>query len=205
MSEDIDAPEPPATEKAERARTRRRWLTLAEVVAVTGVAIAGLNLYSNWAERRDAAIEHGVEQSSAAREKSRIELTGTVKNGGKELVLTDRHHDLSEAMIAFPTTLGVGIQHPAGEPAIEADWFAGPLLKLTDGGADDKTGRLPALVTVRYFVGDDARTASAIYDVIWRTEGRFPFGRSLKIEGMKLRQRGGTQATLHAAWARLKP
>ena len=204
MSEDVDVPEAPA-EKAERARSRRRWLTLAEIVAVTGVGIAGLNLYSNWADRRETAAERSVEQSSDAREKARLDLVGTVKRDGKELLLSDERHDLSEAVIAFPKALGVATQRPAGEPAIEVDWFDTPLLKLTDGGADDKTGRVPVLVTVRYFVGDDARTASAIYDVVWRTEGRRFMGRSLKIEGMKLRQRGGSQAALDAAWGRLKP
>ncbi len=214
MSEDIDIPElsnpesaspEPAVEKAERARSRRRWLTLAEIVAVAGLAIAGLNFYSNWAERRDSSVERTAEQSSAAQEKARVELVGTVKNDGKELLLSDEHHDLSEATVAFPKALGIAPQHPAGEPAIEADWFDKPLLKLTDGGADDKTGRLPVLVTVRYFVGDDARSASAIYDVVWRTKGHMLRGRSLGVEGMKLRQRGGSQTTLDAAWAKLKP
>ncbi|TPG14402.1 hypothetical protein [Sphingomonas oligophenolica] len=205
MNGDVDIPDPPTEEKADRARSRRRWLTLAEIVAVTGVGIAGLNLYSNWAERRDSAAERSVEQSSAAQEKARVELVGTVKHDGKELLLNDAHHDLSEATIAFPQALGIAIQHPAGEPAIEARWFDQPLLKLTDSGADDKTGRLPVLVTVRYFVGDDARTTSAIYDVVWRTKGHLFGGRSLGIEGMKLRRRGGSQAALDAAWARLKP
>lgn len=205
MSEDIDPPEPVATETADRARSRRRWLTLAEIVAVTGVGIAGLNLYSNWAERRDSAADRSVEQSTEAREKARVELVGTVKNDGKELLLSDAHHDLSEATIAFPNALGIAVQRPPGEPAIEARWFNQALLKLSDGGADDKTGRLPVLVTVRYFVGDDARTTSAIYDVVWRTKGHLLSGRSLGIEGMKLRQRGGSQAALDAAWTRLKP
>jgi len=78
-------------------------------------------------------------------------------------------------------------------------------LHQTDGGADDRTGRVPVLITVRYFVGDDPRTASGVYDVIWRTKGQFLGGRSLRIEGMKLRQRGGSPASLDAAWQKLKP
>ena len=204
MSEEIDIPET-TVEKADRARSRRRWLTLAEIVAVVGVAIAGLNLYSNWADRRETAAERAVAQSTDAHEQARVELVGAVTDGGDSLTLSDEHHDLSEAVIAFPKALGVATQRPAGDATIEADWFAKPLLKLTDGGADDRTGRLPVLVTVRYFVGDDARTASGIYDVVWRTEGHMLRGRSLKIQSLKLRQRGGSQAALDAAWARLKP
>ena len=205
MSDDVDLPEPPTEAKRERARTRRRWLTLAEIVAVAGVGIAGLNLYANWSDRQDQAANRSAERSSEAREKARVELIGTVKDGGRHLALSDAHHDLSEATIAFPTSLGIAMQHPAGEPTIDADWFADPLLKLTDGGADDRTGRLPVLVTVRYFVDDEARTANAVYDLVWRTEGHMLRGRTVKIEGMKLRQRGGSQAVIDAAWARLKP
>lgn len=205
MSDDIDIAEPPSSEKADRARTRRRWLTLAEIVAVIGVAIAGLNLYANWVDRRDQAAEHSAEQSSEARDKARVELVGTVERDGRSLKLTDARHDLSEAVIVFPTSLGIATQRPPGDPAIEADWFATPLLTLTDGGSDDRTGRLPVLVTTRYFVGDNPQTATAIYDIIWRTSGRWLRGRTLRIEGMKLRQRGGTQKTLDAAWARLTP
>jgi hypothetical protein len=210
MSEDVDIPEPPtedapAEEKAERARTRRRWLTLAEIVAVTGVVIAGLNLYTNWTDRRDQAAERTAADRQTAHDKARVELVGTVASGGKVLKLSDETHDLSEATIAFPKALGLAVRHPAGDPEIDADWFASPILKLTDGGADDRTGRVPVLITVRYFVGDDPRTASGVYDVIWRTKGQFLGGRSLRIEGMKLRQRGGSPASLDAAWQKLKP
>ena len=205
MSEDVDPPELQVEEKIERARARRRWLTLAEVVAVTGVFIAGANFYANWADRRDQAALRSAEQRADDTERARVELIGTIGHGGKTLTLSDAHHDLSEAAIAFPQALRIGAQHPAGEPTIQSDWFDKALLKLTDGGSDAKTGRLPVLITVRYFVGDAPRTARSIYDIIWRTEGHFLGGRSLRIEGIKLRQRGGSQAALDAAWSRLKP
>ena len=107
--------------------------------------------------------------------------------------------------IAFPKALGVATQRPAGEPAIEAKPFAGALLKLTDGGADDRSGRLPVLVTASYLDGDATRTARGIYDVIWRTRGRLLQGRALELTGLRLRRRGGDQAALDAAWAREKP
>ena len=37
--------------KAEAAAARRRWLTLAEIVAIAGVVIAGLTLWNNWQGR----------------------------------------------------------------------------------------------------------------------------------------------------------
>src|SRR3546814_3057877 len=37
-----------AVAKAEAAATRRRWITLAEGLAIAGVAIAALTLWTNW-------------------------------------------------------------------------------------------------------------------------------------------------------------
>lgn len=192
-------------ERKEAAATRRRWITLAEVLAVAGVLIAALTLWSNWADRREDAAARTATETSAAREKARLDLVGTVADGGRTLALKDARHDLREAEIAFPTATGVGSKRPAGDPEIDADWFDDVLLKLTDGGPDTRTGRLPVLVTVRYWDGDIDRAASGIYDVIWRTEGRVLRGRTLRIEGLKLRQRGGSTKLLDAAWARAKP
>lgn len=192
-------------ERREAAATRRRWVTLAEVVAVAGVMIGALTLWLSWSDRRQDQADKAATETAEAREKARVELTATVDDGGQTLALKDARHDLSDAVVTFPTPLGIGTQRPSGDPAIEADWFAATLLRLTDGGADERTGRLPVLLTVRYWDGDTARTATAIYDVVWRTEGRMLRGRMLTLTGLRLRQRGGTQGQLDAAWAREKP
>jgi hypothetical protein len=97
------------------------------------------------------------------------------------------------------------VQRPAGDPEIAAEWVAPALLKLTDGGADERTGRLPVLITVRYWDGDVARSTSGVYDIVWRTKGQLLRGRALLLEGLKLRQRGGSQAAVDAAWKRVRP
>jgi hypothetical protein len=192
-------------DRREAAATRRRWVSLAEVLAVVGVVIAALTLWINWSDRRaDVAAKTAV-ATSDARDRSRVDLVGTVERGGKSLALKDPRHDVQDAAIVFPKALGVATQHPVGDPAIDADWFADALLTLTDGKADARTGRLPVLVSVTYWDGDVSRSSSAIYDIVWRTEGRFLRGRALRIEGWKLRQRGGSQAALDAAWVRAKP
>lgn len=193
------------TERREAAATRRRWVTLAEVVAVAGVLIAALTLWTNWSEHRADEADKIAAQSSAARERSRIDLSAIVQDGGDTLLLKDARHDLQDVTITFPRALGVSPQRPPAEPVIDASWVSAPLLKVTDGGSDDRAGRLPVLVSVHYFDGDTTRSASGIYDVIWRTEGRLLRGRALKLEGLRVRQRGGDQAKLDAIWAREKP
>ncbi len=193
------------TETADQKRTRRRWLTLAELVAVAGVVIAALSLWQNWSDRRADKAAAVAAGAAAAKDKARIELTATVADGGRVLKLADLRHDISDVTVTYPKALGVPVQHPSGNPVISADAIAAPLLKLTDGGADDRTGRLPALITVTYVDGDDSRSASGLYDVVWATHGRFGRGRVLKLTGLRLRQRGGDAAALELAWTREKP
>ena len=173
-------------EAAERAKSRRRLLTLAEFVAVAGLMVAALTLYLNWSQRH---------------ERARLDLSATVESDGRRLALRDPNHDLQELTIDFPTKSGIGRQVPVGDPVIEAEPIAGPMLALTDGEADTREGRLPALITTRYWDGDTARTVTGLYDVIWSTHGRLFRGRTLRLEGLRLRDRNGTKAKLDAAWA----
>ena len=184
-------------------KTRRRWINLAELVAVAGVVIAALGLYVSWSDRRESAADKAATVATEAKERGRLELTATAD--GDTLRLTDARHDLTDVTIAFPSALGVSAQRPSGDPVIEASSFADTLLKLTDGGADDRSGRLPVLVTASYIDGDATRTARGIYDIVWQTKGRMLRGRALEVTGLRLRQRGGTQAALDAAWTREKP
>lgn len=190
------------SETADQARTRRRWITLAELVAVAGVVIAALTLYLNVSDRRaDEAARAAAAQKDATAQ-SRVALTGTVDDAS--VTLKDPRHDITDTTILFPKALGVGKQAPV-EPRIDADMFRKPLLKLTDGGPDTRTGRLPVLITTRYWDGDATRSARGLYDIIWRTHGRRFFGRALTIEGFRLRQTGGDAAALESAWAAAKP
>lgn len=193
----------PRNETAEQKATRRRWINLAELVAVAGVIIAALGLYVSWSDRRESAADKAIATASEAQERGRLDLTATAD--GDTLRLTDARHDLTDVTIAFPKALGVAAQRPAGDPAIDGKPIAQPLLKLTDGGTDDRSGRLPVLIAASYIDGDAPRTARGIYDLVWRTRGRLLRGRALELTGLRLRQRGGTQAALDAAWAREKP
>lgn len=189
------------SETREQAATRRRWVTLAELVAVAGLVIAALGFWNSWSERREAAAERQAEAAGEAKARARLDLRATVEDS-RRVVLRDPRHELQEVVFAFPRQLGLGERRPAAAAVIERGWFDGALLKATDGGPDEREGRLPVLVTARYLDGDVERTASAIIDVVWRTEGNLLSGRSLEIEAARLRQRGGDQARIDALWAR---
>ncbi len=187
------------SETADQAATRRRWISLAEIVAVSGVIIGALTLWMNWSERRSEAQEKVVAAQAASAAEARLALHAELADGGKEVRLTDPAHDLLETTIRFPTVLAIGQQRPA-TPRIERDWFADAVLKATDGGADKREGRLPVLVSTRYRVGDKTREGQAIVDVVWRTNGRLIGGRTLSIESAQVREPGGSVKRIDALW-----
>src|SRR5262249_30688604 len=121
--------------------------------------------------------------------------------------LADRNAAVQEIEVRFPAALGISGKESSAEPAIEAGWFDSELLDLTDGGPDERTGKLPMLITATWWDGDRQLSDSAIYDVVWRTEGRTLQGRTLTLRGITLRQRvkGDGKAALEAAWAKEKP
>ncbi|WP_343525244.1 hypothetical protein [Sphingomonas sp.] len=192
---------PAGDEAADRARSRRRLLSLAEFVAVAGLIVAALTLYLNWSQRRSDAADKAASANAQQHERGRLDLVATVENDGRRIALRDPNHDIQDVTIDFPAKSGIARQAPVGDPVIDADPIAGPMLALTDGQADTKEGRLPVLITTRYWDGDTARTATGLYDVIWSTHGRWLRGRALRLEGLRLKDRHGTVAKLDAAWA----
>jgi len=179
----------------------RLRLSVAELVAIAGVAIAGLTFWNGWLERRTATEEKVATAAGEARSRARLDLTATPADDGERLVLAGGDHELSELVIAFPRALGIPAQRPA-TPAIDTAWFRDELLRRTDDGADTRQGVLPVLVTARYWDGETARTATSTYDLVWRTDGRVLRGRIVRLEAMRLRDRTGTQESLDRAFTR---
>ena len=191
-------------ERAEAAKTRRRWISLAEIVAVAGVLIAALSLYLGWAERRDAAAEKQAEQSAAARKTTTARLVGTVEDDGERVALADpAQAAVASIDVRFPPALGLATQDTIVPPRIEADWIDRAVLKLTDGGADAVRGRMPVLIAATIAEGDRPAVDRAIYDVVFATEGRTFGGRTLKLEGVVFRERvrSDAAARLDTLWA----
>lgn len=194
-----------AVDRAEAAATRRRWVTLAELVGVAGLIIAAAGLWMSWSDRRADDQAKQVEKASEAKVRTLVMLKGTVEKGGDRLKLSDAAHDVQNIDVTFPSALGIAAQNSVLEPRIEASWFSGPLLSLTDNGPDSQEGRLPVLITASYWDADTERRDTAIYDVVWKTKGRMLLGRALHVEGLMLRERAGSKARLDAIWAREKP
>jgi len=181
-------------------QARRRWLTIAEIVAVAGVVIAGLSLWNNWQDRRDASATKAAERIAGAQERRRYDVQGAPTSGGDAILLAmDDAHPLTDIRVTFPAALGAGT-HDVVDRRIPLDWFAEPLRKATDGGPDDATGRVPVLIRYTYLVDDRPLAKQAIYDLVWRSHGRALRGRGFELVDFRLRQAGGGQARLDAMW-----
>lgn len=210
--EDPTSPETPierAVAKAEAAATRRRWLTLAEIVAIAGVVIAGLTLWNNWQAREADQAEQraaAAEAASAARASSVVTLTATPRHDGEMLALKDPQHNIQSIEVRFPSALGVAPQSSTVNLALESGWFGKALLDATSKGPAEQSGRLPVLITADYWSGEQHMTDNAIYAVIWQSHGRLLRGRALQLKGIVLERRhGATQAAVDALWEAQKP
>ena len=193
------------SETPDQARTRRRWVTLAEVVAVAGLVIAALGLWMNWSDRRSDEAERAAARVGEQRQHGLVTLTATVERGGGSLLLVDPQHTVATATVELPRALGITAQDAMPGPRILSSWFERPLLQLTDGGADDISGRLPVLITTTWWDGPDQRRDSAVYDVLWSIHGRLIGGRRIELTGLSLRSRGGSTAALDRAWQQVRP
>ncbi|OWK33995.1 hypothetical protein [Sphingomonas dokdonensis] len=181
-------------------KSRRRLITLPEMVAVLGLVVGALTLGLNWSDKRQAAQERAAASAAAGAAKVRLNLDADLARGGSEIRLSDAQHELIDTAIDFPSALGIERQAPA-TARIDKDWFAAAVLKATDGGADDREGRLPLLVTTRYMVGDSPREGRGIVEIVWRTHGRLVGGRSLTIEAVRVREQKGDRKRIDALWS----
>uniref|UniRef100_UPI0035CA0DA3 hypothetical protein n=1 Tax=uncultured Sphingomonas sp. TaxID=158754 RepID=UPI0035CA0DA3 len=190
-----------AVAKAEAAATRRRWINLGEFIAVAGLIIAGVSLYLNWSDRRADEADRHIATVKAERDQARFDIRAVAaKNGATLLLQHDERHAIRDATVTFPTELGIGSKDTVGD-TIDRGWFEHALLKASDA----KAGRLPVLIALTYWDGDTPRTTRGIYDIGWKTEGGFPFGRSVKLESLRLHELGGTQKRLDTVWADERP
>ncbi|MDF2603438.1 hypothetical protein [Sphingomonas sp.] len=188
------------SETPDQAATRRRWISLAELVAVSGLIIGALTLWMNWSDKRHSAAEKAAERVAATAAEARFSLQASLTRDGSEVELVDPRHDLLETTITFPSRLKVAPKSPA-TARIEKDWFADAVLQAMDGGADSREGRLPVLVTASYRSGNKMRSGSAIVEIVWRTRGNLLRGRSLSLEAARVRELRGTAKAVDRLWA----
>lgn len=200
------------TEAAEAARTRRRWINLAEILAVIAVLISGLTLWNSYKERTSEEAEKAAAKAEANAEAQRLLLRGTPDRDGERLALApaDAAQAIQSQTIAFPAALGAASVDTVIEPRIESAWFARPVLRGRDGDAETRGDeRVPVAITTLFVVAGQTHRDTAIYDVGYRVdEGGLIGGGRLRLRGLSRVESvapGRAQARLDALWRARHP
>lgn len=193
------------SETPEQRRSRLRWLTLAEVVAILAVAISGVGLWKNWQD--DKATPPVAVQSEKA---IPLTLRATTEADHRAVVLTavEPAHAAQSVEIRYPTTFGMQPIEQSGDLRLSASEFDDELLRERDSAKRAKLtkteARLPLLIVTRYIEAGSPREDRALYDLGYRIRGGGIFGgREISLGGLSLvtRGRGATQAALDRRWA----
>jgi hypothetical protein len=181
-------------ERAER-KSRLRWITLGEAVAVSAVIISGLGLWINYQDRKDARVEKQAEkQAEVARTMTHapFHLKAEANSAGSTLTLAPVNADdaIQGQSIRFPPSFGLSPVTTTSDARIDADWFASALKadrkkrELPDQTQGDE--RVPVMIETDYLVDGQTLQARSYYDIGYALEGHFLGGSSVRLRGMSL-------------------
>jgi hypothetical protein len=206
------------SEAPPKKRLPIRWLSLAEIVGVAALVIAGLGYWDNHRERIQADREHAQadrERAQSDAEKARQHqaeaqesalkhsflMTGEASGDGARLRLqTARPEQVIQTQtLWFPTEIKPDSVSTTGNPRLESRWIEDSLRKYVKG----ETGRLPVGIETTFIEDGQTRTDRAVYMAGYSLHGRMVGGPRLEFEGLSLARRGVTgdlQAAANGYW-----
>jgi hypothetical protein len=207
---------PPESETPRKKRLPLRWLTLAEIVGVAALAIAGLGYWDSHRERvqqdqeraaaeRDraaAAAERGRAKAQEAQQEAArhaLLLTGTPAAGELRLQPARSDQVIQTQTLWFPTEVRADSVSTTGNPRIEARWIEGGLRKVVKAGDH----RLPVAIETTFIEDGQTRTDRSVYLIGFNLHGRMLGGPRLEFEGLSLARRGvagDLQAAANGYW-----
>jgi hypothetical protein len=172
-------------------RSRLRWVTLGEAVAVAAVLISGLGLWINYEDRQQARADKAAEASRSA-SPAPFYLRAGASSDGSTLALSPlvTEHVIQGQTLRFPPSFKLSPVSTTSDTRIEANWFAGALKgdrhdrELPEETQGDE--RVPVMIETDYLAGDRTLKARAFYDIGYALEGHFLRGASVKLRGLSL-------------------
>ena len=164
------------SEAESKRRSRLRWVTLGEAIAIAALILSGLGLWHEW-NKRDEAPKVVVEKPTAIP----LALRGRVADDGRKLEIApieDSHALQSLTITAEGSRLEVG-----SDGELSAGAVAGAFGKAVEEGKG--THRLSVRITARYIEAGADKSATGSYTLAYRWEGGGLFGgRSLRLAGL---------------------
>jgi hypothetical protein len=200
---------------SERKR-RLRFLTLAELVGIAALVIAGLGYWDTHREHAQSDRERAAEarekqaEAKAGALKLSFLMTGTPESGGERLKLSSVHGEqvIQTQALSFPGEIG-DTQQTTGNPRIEAGWIEGGITRAEHARGDKlHKGRLPVGIVTTFIEDGQTKTDRAIYILGYSSHPRMLRSDKVELEGLSLIRRGvgeDLQGAVDAAWARQNP
>jgi hypothetical protein len=206
-----DAPRP-------RRRLPLRWLTLAELVGLVAVVIAGLGYWDSHRERTSEARERATaERERKAEEQAKVRagalkqtflMTATPQGSGDWLRMSSVHPEqvIQTQSLTFPTEVRADAIETTGNPRVEAGWLEAGLAKVEKArgrGGKEIRGRLPVGVVTVYIEDGQTKTDRALYLLGFSLHPRVLRADRVELEGLSLVRRGvgeDVQAAVDGIW-----
>ena len=159
------------------ARSRRRWVTLGELIALAALIISAVGLWLTWKASQKEGPTQIVEQKQAIP----LVLRGSVSSDGEELVIAPV--EASHALESLNIELAGGGAIPLGSDGrLRARSLQNALKDRKDEKGSQSVG---AQIITRYVEMGRERRATGNYSIRYRWEGGGLFeGRSIRIEGL---------------------
>ncbi|WBO24152.1 hypothetical protein [Sphingomonas abietis] len=187
---------------SERARrkSRIRWITLGEAVAVSAVIISGLGLWVSYEDRRDARADK-IAEDARTQVHGPFYLRAEANGDGSALTLSPVRADdvIQGQTIRFPPAFKLSPVTTTSDARIEAGWFGDALKsdrkkrELPDETQGDE--RVPVMIETDYLADGKTLSARAYYDIGYALEGHFLRGSTVKLRGLSLIGTAVTQDT----------
>ena len=179
---------------SEKRRLPLRWLTLAELVGVLALVIAGLGYWDNHRERTETERERAAaerEQKVERALKQSFLMLGTPDKDGGKIRLASVHPEqvIQTQTLWFPTAIRGDSVETTGNPRLEAGWVEDGLRKAVARGKP-KRGRLPVGVITTFIEDGQTKTDRAIYELGYSLHPRVLLGAKVELEGLTLARRG---------------
>ena len=174
--------------ETEQARTRRRWITLGEVVGIAALTVSGLSYWDSHQERVVAA-----KAKPAVARAGPLLLTGNLADDGARIDFEPATGGVIQTQtIRFPTMVRADAVETTGNARIEATWFDSGLRGALKGHKLH-TGRhrLAVGIETTYVGNGVAATDRAVYDLGYSLHSRLLRPDAVAIEGISLVRRAG--------------
>lgn len=172
------------------ARTRRRWITMGEIIGIAALVISGL---SYWDAHQERVAPPKPPAAAPVKEKPLV-LTGTLSAARDRIDLHAASADdvIQTQTIHFPAKVRGDTVDTTGNARIEAGWFESGLRAALKGTKlHAGRHRLAVGIETVYVAGDATRTDRAVYDIGYTLHERLLRPDAVAIEGVSLVRRSG--------------